>query len=538
MNLRNTLLRGIAAAAVLVLPGILQAQSPRIVLVEEATNASCPPCAQQNPFFEYYLGLPHNQATIIPITWHSNFPGRDVMNSANPTMHDGRVVYYGISGVPTAVVNGKVQPASSSGFYSGAPADTVAIANGANEARGTMSPITLSINETRNGNDVTVAVTVSSTEAITAKTLQIVAVEAHHNYTNAGTNGEKDFFMVSRAALPGLTGTPLTLAAGESKTITETYTIAGDWNAAQMHTVVFVQDDATKEVLQAGTNRTEASVRTSQVATMVNKTPGEEPTVWDAVMKTNTSGEYTVSIVPTLPADWSSTVTINGQSVTNGQSIQISDSVPISVSIDQATGRAGKGSVKVTIEGGRAGHIEETFKLYSGDIDVLVISRDEGDVRIPASYEAALKKGENTYAFIDAGDETQFNLNDYKVLMMQSGKWVLSEEDVNLLRSFIDNGGKLFLAGAEIAWALADPGSTTTYQNVSFLNEYLHADYVADGGQNTIKSVSGVTGDPISSGMTFSIASGVANQDTPDHIAPRDGAVTMFTYGTGPTPVP
>jgi hypothetical protein len=509
-----------------------------MTLVEEATNASCPPCAQQNPFFEYYLGLPHNEATIIPITWHSNFPGADVMNAANPTMHDGRVTYYGISGVPTAVVNGRVQPASSANFYSGAPADTVAIANGENQVRGTMSPITLTIEETRTGKEVTVKVTVSSTEAIVGKTLQIVAVEGHHYYGSAGTNGEKDFFMISRKMLPGLGGTPITLAAGESKTITETYTIASDWTEAKMQTVAFVQDNATKEVLQAATNKTETSFSTSQDPTVVMKVAGEEPILWDGTMHTNTPGRYIVSITTNYPAGWTSSVTVDGRTVVNGDTLRIDESIPLSVAIDQATGRPGKGTVTVTIEGGRAGTITRTFKLYAGDIDVMVLSRDEGDVRIPKYYEDALKKGVFSYAFVDLGDETRINFNDYKALMMESGKWVLNENDVTLLKSYIDNGGDLFLAGAEIAWSLADPGATDTYHDVEFLNTYLHADYIADGCAATNRtSVRGVAGDIITDGMNFSIASGVPNQDTPDHIAPLEGAVAILTYGPNPTPV-
>ena len=539
MNLRNTLLRGIATGAVLLLPGVLAAQSPRMVLVEEATNASCPPCAAQNPFFEYYLDLPHNEASIIPITWHSNFPGADVMNKANPTMHDGRVAYYGISGVPTAVVNGRVQPASSSSFYSGAPADTVAIANGANQVRGTMSPITIAIEETRAGKDVTVKVTVSSTEAIVGKTLRIVAVEGHHNYASAGTNGEKDFFMVSRQALPSLAGTPITLAAGESTTITESYTIASEWKPSEMHTVAYMQDDATKEVLQAATNKTESSFNTTQTPTIVMKAGGDEPTHWDGTLATNTPGAYIVSIVPTYPTGWSSAVTIDGRTVVNGDTVRLAESAPLNVSIDQANGRPGKGSVTVTVEGGRAGRMSKTFKLYAGDIDAMVITRSESTYPIPRSYEDAFKKGTFSYAFVDYEDEGMINFNDYKALVVQSGKQILFAEDVAMLKNYLDKGGNLFIAGAEIAWALADPSITPSqgiYQDVEFLNNYLHADYVADGSTSTKRTaVTGTPNDIVSGGMTFSIASGINNQDTPDHIAPLDGAVPMFRYGAAAT---
>lgn len=529
MTVRNTLLRRITTGALLLLPTVMFAQSPRMVLVEEATNASCPPCAAQNPFFEYFLELPHSRATLIPITWHSNFPGRDVMNQAAPAMHDGRVQYYAVSGVPTVMVNGRIPNASSGNFYSGAPADTLGITLAADNARGTMSPITLGISETRNGNEVTVSVNVSSTEALAGKTLRIVAVEGHHYYANAGSNGEKDFNMVSRAMLPGLAGTPLEMAAGESKTVTETYTIDAGWNADEMYIVAFVQDEQTKEVMQAGTNQTSAAVNSAQESTVISKTAGSEPTVWTGTLDTDTPGEYTVSITEALPTGWDASVMVDGQPVLDGGKIQIDGTVPMSITIDQMQGRAGKGMVELVLEGGRAGRASKNFTVYGGDIDVLVLSRDEGDVRIPAAYETALEKGDFTYALVESADEARFNYNDYKALLMQSGKWILTEQDVELLTNFIDNGGNLFLAGAEIAWALADPTATNVYQNVAFLNEYLHADYVADAASNF--TVNGVADDEITRGMVLQIRTGVPNQDTPDKILPRDGARTILTYG-------
>jgi len=110
---------------------------------------------------------------------------------------------------------------------------------------------------------------------------------------------------------------------------------------------------------------------------------------------------------------------------------------------------------------------------------------------------------------------------------------VLTEQDVTLLKSFLDHGGRLFLIGAEIAWGLADPDASTSgfYSDPGFLRDYLRADYVRD--DNPASTVRGVPGDPIGDGFNISFTTGIQNQDTPDEIAPRAGASPVLYYGAG-----
>lgn len=49
----------------------------RWVLIEEFTNASCGPCASQNPGFHNYLQK--NMNNVIPIVHRTSWPGADVM---------------------------------------------------------------------------------------------------------------------------------------------------------------------------------------------------------------------------------------------------------------------------------------------------------------------------------------------------------------------------------------------------------------------------------------------------------------------------
>src|SRR5262245_53204171 len=58
------------------------AQSPKYCLIEEFTQASCPPCAAQNPGFEANI-LEPNPGTVRQISYHTSWPGVDPMYNYN-----------------------------------------------------------------------------------------------------------------------------------------------------------------------------------------------------------------------------------------------------------------------------------------------------------------------------------------------------------------------------------------------------------------------------------------------------------------------
>ncbi len=507
------------------------AQSPRMVLIEEATNASCGPCAAQNPFFEYYLSLAHNRSAIIPVIWHANYPGRDVMNAANPTMHNTRSTYYPITGVPTAIVNGKLPPKSGSG-YDGAPSDTVALANAVRAAAGT-SPITIGIAEQVNGASGSVDVTVNSTNALAGKKLRIVLVEGYHYYANAGTNGEKEFFYIARQMLPSAAGLDLTLAAGETKSFTQPFTIDASWNANEMYVVAFVQDDGTREVLQAGTDRLRMELTAGSGRAALAGSPTESRS-FSADLGTPVSANYIVSVTKNLPAGWSTEVKVNGVSIADTATLALdaSPALPVSVTITPADSKNRKGEVSVSIKGPWAASVNESWRLYAPDIDVLSLVKDEGNAQIATNYQLAFEQCPWKYALVPTTDENLFDWNAYGILLCEVGKSILFQSDIDKLKAYFAKGGRTYMIGAEIAWGLADPAGPASGapNDIPFLNNFLHADYVADDNPNG--TVTGIAGDPIGDGLYFSFTTGVQNQDTPDQIAPRGSARSILYYGS------
>jgi hypothetical protein len=78
------------------------AQSQRLVMVEGFSQASCGPCASQNPALNAALSAA-GTSTVVSIKYQTSWPGVDPMNAQNPTEVAARVSYYNISGVPDRI---------------------------------------------------------------------------------------------------------------------------------------------------------------------------------------------------------------------------------------------------------------------------------------------------------------------------------------------------------------------------------------------------------------------------------------------------
>lgn len=220
---------------------ILLASSPRMLLVEEVTNASCPGCASANPAFNKFIR--DNKDKVISIVYHTWFPGaNDPFYLEDTQMMRDRYNYYSFSGIPGGRANGN---------RSFNPGDTSSLRSILNSVDGTNSNVSIKVYAEKSGNDVTLNINVASDVSISSHRLRIAVVEAHKYDTDAGTNGETDFYFTAKEMLPSASGTNFSIQAGKSKNFEEDFTIDNDWDTDNLHVVVFVQNESTKEVLQA-----------------------------------------------------------------------------------------------------------------------------------------------------------------------------------------------------------------------------------------------------------------------------------------------
>ena len=220
------------------------AQSQRLVLVEGFSQASCGPCAAQNPALNAALTAATHD-TVVSIKYQTSWPGIDPMNAQTAAEVAARVSYYGITGVPDRILDGTNTTVDATTIRGRYPIS---------------SPFTIDLSHVFNADHsaATVTAVITATEAFTASgamVLQVGLVEQEIHFANApGSNGEKDFYSVMRKMLPNQNGTALagTWTVGQTQTITlNVNTPTYIYDESQIAFVGWMQDNGNKSVPQA-----------------------------------------------------------------------------------------------------------------------------------------------------------------------------------------------------------------------------------------------------------------------------------------------
>ena len=194
-----------AIGLIIALSTNLSAQSQRLVLTEEFTQASCAPCASQNPGFNALLQA--NEDKIMSIKYHTSLPGIDPMNADNPGEVQNRANIYGVDGL-MATVDGTFI-ANDCNYYEGAPAcldqDDIDAAYAVPARFDILVAATL-------GNGIfEVTSYLSCTQDVAGNLkLMVVLIEKVIDWGTApGTNGEVVFYNVMKKFLPDENGIDL-----------------------------------------------------------------------------------------------------------------------------------------------------------------------------------------------------------------------------------------------------------------------------------------------------------------------------------------
>jgi hypothetical protein len=249
--------------ACLLISGSVFSQSQRLVLFEEFTSENCGPCAATNGPLNDLLNSNGNE--VVSIKYQNNIPSAGPMYGHNTADVNSRMTYYANNYSPNGIVDGNV--------YNDQPA-TLTQAILTNRAAVT-SPFTVNITHAINGTDVNVTAVVKMTGSISPAGLvaQFAIIERNVYFTAApGSNGEKHFEGVMKKMLPNSSGTalPSTMVQGDSVVYNFSWTMANVYNQVQLAVVGFVQDNATKEVHQAGYSRTLIQNDAGVTATQIN----------------------------------------------------------------------------------------------------------------------------------------------------------------------------------------------------------------------------------------------------------------------------
>lgn len=249
----------------------------RLVLVEHFTQASCGPCASQNPALKTLLDA--NATKVVALKYQTSWPGVDPMNAANPTEAAARVQYYNVTGVPNSVMDGSGP---------GSPG-TIVTTSTINNRYNTAAPlnITASHQWTAGYDSIQIGVFVANAGTATVASgaagslkLQVAVIEEEVNYPSApGSNGETVFYQVMRKMVPDASGTTMADSWTAGQTQMFVFKVAAPSYLANLNkvaVVAFIQDNSNKSVLNASrtTAQTIAGLPDIGVNAFTAATPG------------------------------------------------------------------------------------------------------------------------------------------------------------------------------------------------------------------------------------------------------------------------
>lgn len=223
----------------------ISAQNERILLFECFTNASCAPCASQNPALDALINA--NADRIAAIKYHMNWPGaNDPMYLHNPADNNSRRGVYNINSVPHTVVDGTRYNDQPNGINQ----------NTVNQWLTVTSPfeMRLSYEVDEAANTITVHVMGRASETVTGSIkLYVGVIEREIHYNSApGSNGERDFYSVMKKLLPSSSGITLSnTQAGGYFAYSFSWELANVYNNDQLDAIAWIQNQDTKVVYQA-----------------------------------------------------------------------------------------------------------------------------------------------------------------------------------------------------------------------------------------------------------------------------------------------
>lgn len=247
-------------------------QYDRVVLAELFTGAECKPCLAADIAFDYLIERFRTSSLAI-LQYHLHIPMPDPLANADG---EQRAEYYGVRSTPTAVFGGSTI-VTSGGNRMMAKNKFYLYSDIIERMAALPSPVLLTVSATASNGKVTVKGAVKAPAKSTSLRLRLVLAEEEVAYT--GANGiEQHKFVVRKmitpdAGLPLLTNGSLTinstadlkkLAADLQSYYDRTNRQYSEMGAAlkenksavdpnKLAVVAFVQDDSTKEVLQAAT---------------------------------------------------------------------------------------------------------------------------------------------------------------------------------------------------------------------------------------------------------------------------------------------
>lgn len=519
-----------------------EAQAPKYAMFEHFTQASCGPCAQQNPGFQSSI-LDPNPGTVRHIAYHTSWPGYDPMYNLNPTQSDDRVNYYTVTGVPDIFLEGNLKESSPGGFVQQDVDDVVAAT----------SPIKITVKDVDNGtsHDVTITVTSVGTPPTGNLKLRTAIIERNVNYASPpGNNGEKYFPNVFRKMLPSSAGDAIVLAAqGESVVFNYTYDENTAWNMDEIALISFVQNESTKEIYNCGASFDPSVIIADPAILTSAGTSGSASSFTLEAANTSTAmQDFSYTLTASAPADWSANFEVNGTTYTAPATIAMNagEVLPVTIHVTPgATAALGIYTLSIqSLSNLNEDPFEKSVYVFSGVTELVVNNAAMAPATatfLQNAYATAFESaGTATYAFLNSSltqrASQENSLTAVRNIYYNAGWYfpALTDDFVTELMTFMDNGGNLFISGQDIGWdvwtAPGDYGHATPLTQ-DFFNNYMFADFI-DDGSTANKPLTANSADPVFGALGSTVINYyyTSTYFFPDQITPAGIGTPIFYY--------
>jgi hypothetical protein len=536
--------RAIAMAAVAILLISIASVSfaaQRVVLLEDATSTTCPPCGSAHPTLQAIRNNFGSQIAIV--AWHCWWPspGDDPFYWHNTPPQQTRINYYAINAIPDMCIDG-------SGAGTSNPPDPFnysQIASMINARLAIPSPIAFqNVSGILQGSNMNISfdVNVETPTAGTNFKLFVLATEEEIAYNWQGQTHCYDVFRRSNAT----TGEAIDLSVAGVQSFNRQLPYNAIYNPVGMHGVIFVQNYTTREIVQV----VEFPISVPYHFTVAYTTPpvqiGNVNTINNYGGNVRNDGAnadtYNVS-VSGVPAGWAYSYTTPAGTFSGPSTLPLASGATAPVSfVLNSQGIAGPATVQMTFasQGDPLQVLTLTFRKING-LDVLYVDDDAGELRENA-YTASLNAAGvvwDRWSIADWGALTGQNLIDgaATAVVWSCGNSriyeTLTAADQQAIDTYLAAGRHLFINGSEIAYTLCDPASPFySAQSAAWFTNTLHATYGTDFVFTT--TINGVAGDPITDGLTGVQLSNVTyGTGLLDGVQPTD-APEVWNYNNQP----
>ncbi|MFO7657924.1 MAG: PKD domain-containing protein, partial [Bacteroidales bacterium] len=223
----------------------------KIVLLEHFTNSSDMKSKDANA--KVWDAINQLNGDVLDIQYHTAFPGSDPLNAHNPIVSNARVFYYGVLAVPYTFLDGGAGTGHKYDY------NLKPLNNNDINLQSLIDPdFSININSNIQGNTMNVSATLTAEKAMPASELTLHTLVIERKITAIeGANGEKEFRNTVKTMLPGTAGTYIykSWTPGSTEHVSFSWNISNVFDTDELRVVVFVQDEATRKVYQAGIDK-------------------------------------------------------------------------------------------------------------------------------------------------------------------------------------------------------------------------------------------------------------------------------------------